>query len=77
LNVVQIEQDFAVCANKFPALICRPIAAQFMDRGIIALFEFEQADGSVMINAEKHYKLVPPEEVTKEDLESYRERTSD
>lgn len=34
LNVVQIEQDFAVCANKFPGLICRPIGTQFMDGGI-------------------------------------------
>ncbi|MDE3068652.1 MAG: endonuclease [Verrucomicrobiota bacterium] len=77
LNVVQIEQDFAVCANKFPGLICRPIGTQFMDGGIIALFEFEQADGSVRISTEKHYKLVPPEEVTKEDLENYRQRTAD
>jgi len=77
LNVVQIEQDFAVCANKFPGLICRPIGALFMDGGIIALFEFEQADGSVRISAEKHYKLVPPEEVTKEDLENYRQRIAD
>jgi hypothetical protein len=77
LNVVQIEQDFAVCANKFPGLICRPIGAQFMDGGIIALFEFENADGGVRISAEKHYKLVPPEEVTKEDLENYRQRIAD
>ena len=77
LNVVQIEQDFAVCVNKFPGLICRPIGAQFMDGGIIALFEFEQADDSVRINAEKHYKLVPPEEVTKEDLENYRQRIAE
>jgi hypothetical protein len=77
LNVVQIEQDFAICVNKFPGLICRPIGAQFMGDGIIALFEFEQADGTVSISAEKHYKLVPPEEVTKEDLESYRQRVAD
>jgi len=77
LNVVQIEQDIAVCANKFPGLICRPIAAQFMDGGIIALFEFEQTDGTARISAEKHYKLVPPEEVTTEDLESYRQRVAD
>lgn len=77
LNVVQMEQDFAVCANKFPVLICRPIGAQFMEGGIIALFEFEQAEGAVRISAEKHYKLVPPEEVTKDDLESYRQRIAD
>ena len=77
MNVVQIEQDFAICANKFPTLICRPIGAQFMGGGIIALFELEQAEGTVRISAEKHYKLVPPEEVTKEDLESYRQRVAD
>lgn len=77
LNVVQIEQDFAVCAHKFPGLICRPIAAQFMEGGVIALFEFEQNDGTVSISSEKHYRLVPPEEVTSADLKIYAERTAD
>jgi len=30
LNIVQIEQDVAMCKRKFPELICRPIADQFM-----------------------------------------------
>jgi hypothetical protein len=77
LNVVQIEQDFAVCARKFPDLICRPIAAQFMEGGVIALFEFEQSNSSVSISSEKHYKLVPPEEVTDADLKNYQQRTAD
>jgi tRNA G10 N-methylase Trm11 len=76
LNVVQIEQDFAVCAAKFPLLVCRPIAAQFMEGGIIALFEFEQGEKGVGISSEKHYKLVPPKEVTDEDLKRYQERPS-
>src|SRR5690606_14931163 len=38
---VQIEQDFALCAHKFPKLICIPVAAQFMRDGKIALFSFE------------------------------------
>ncbi len=59
LSVVQIEQDFAVCAAKFPLLVCRPIAAQFMDDGIIALFEFEQVENGIGISSEKHYKLGP------------------
>jgi len=42
LNIVQIEQDLAVCAHKFPSLICRPIGAQFMQTGVSALFEFEE-----------------------------------
>ena len=77
LNVVQIEQDFAVCAHKFPSLICRPIAAQFMPHSVIALFEFEQGEDGVKIASEKHYKLVPPEEVTEADLAAYRTRMSE
>lgn len=74
LSIVQIEQDVAVCAHKFPALICRPIGAQFMAEGVIALFEFEEGEAGLVISAEKHYKLVPPEEVTDADLEKYRGR---
>lgn len=75
LSVVQIEQDFAVCAAKFPLLVCRPIAAQFMQEGVIALFEFEEGEkGTIGISSEKHYKLVPSKDVSDEDLKSYRER---
>lgn len=74
LNVVQIEQDFAVCATKFPLLVCRPIAAQFMNDGVIALFEFESGENGVTISSEKHYKLVSPKEVTDTDLTMYRGR---
>ncbi|MGH9786303.1 MAG: endonuclease, partial [Terriglobia bacterium] len=77
LSIVQIEQDLAVCAHKFPSLICRPVAAQFMLGDVIALFEFEEGENGVGICSEKHYKLVPPEEVTEADLESYRERPPD
>ena len=77
LSVVQIEQDIAVCAQKFPTLICRAIAAQFMEGDVIALFEFEEGKDVVGIVSEKHYKLVAPEDVTDEDLKRYGERTSD
>jgi DNA methylase len=75
LSIVQIEQDMAVCANKFVSLICRPIGAQFMKEGVIALFEFEEVEDGIVISAEKHYRLVPPEEVTDSDLAKYRQRT--
>ncbi len=75
LSVVQIRQDFALCAQKFVSLICRPIAAQFMEDDVIALFEFEQSKNGIAISSEKHYRLVPPEGVTLEDLNDYRERT--
>lgn len=77
LNVVQIEQDFGVCAQKFPSLVCRPIGAQFIDDGVLVLFEFEQTEAGVRISSEKHYRLVPPEEVSEVDLQNYRKRTAD
>jgi hypothetical protein len=74
LNIVQIEQDFALCASKFPDLICRPIGAQFMGKNLIALFEFESTPEGVKWTEEEHYRLVSPEEVTPEVLRSYQER---
>lgn len=77
LNIVQIEQDLAICVHKFPSLICRPMAAQFMQDQVIAMFEFENGDKGPVIASEKHYKLVQPEEVTETDLNTYRNRPAD
>ena len=75
LNIVQIEQDVALCESKFPDLICRPVAAQFMHDDVIALFAFEKIDGEVKVLMERHYKLVEANELTAEDLAAYRQRT--
>lgn len=72
LGVVQIEQDFAICEKRFPLLVCRPVAAQFMSGGTIALFEFTCTDDVVGIANEKHYRLLPPDQVTADDLAVYR-----
>ena len=77
LNIVQIEQDLALCVHKFASLICRPLAAQFMQDDVIAMFEFEEGEKGLGISSEKHYKLVPPEEVTEADLGTYRNRSSE
>lgn len=74
IGVVQIEQDFAVCVAKFPALVCRPIAAQFMADNVIALFAFELVDGSVKLIDEKHYRMVRPNELSAQELLAYRGR---
>lgn len=74
LGVVQIEQDFAIGAVKFPTLICKAIAAQFMSNGAIALFEFELSDQGIVITAEKHYRLVRPEELSLDEIENYKTR---
>lgn len=75
LGVVQVEQDVALCAAKFPALACRPIAAQFMDGDVIALFELRLDDaGDVRKVAERQYRLVPPSDLTDDELRAYAAR---
>ena len=76
LGIVQIEQDFALCADKFPSLICRPIAAQFIEDDSIALFEFEEIEQGVVITSEKHYRVVPPDNLSAADLDNYKARTA-
>ena len=77
LNRVQIEQDIALCVAKLPSLICRPVGTQFMRNDDVALFEFEQEGDDIRVVSEKHYRLVPPDAVTREDLVKYRQRLSD
>jgi len=77
LGIVQIEQDFAICEDRFSGLIARPIAAQFIEKDLIALFAFEKQDDDVRILSEKHYRLVPYERLSPAELEAYRRRTFD
>jgi len=74
IGIVQIEQDFAACKTKFPELICRSIAAQFVNEELIALFECEQTDKGIRVSAERHYRLVNPEDLSEEELKTYRKR---
>ncbi len=71
IGVIQIEQDLEMCTIKFPSLVCRPIAAQFMDKNLIALFEFELSKDGIKVTSEKHYRLVKPDELSPDELKSY------
>ena len=74
LNIVQIEQDYAMCEARFPSLIAKPLGTQFIDDQTVAIFEFELSDGAVRVAAERHYQLVEPDELTDDDLLTYRRR---
>jgi len=74
IGIVQIEQDYDMCAIKFPHLLCRAIAAQFIQDNLIALFEFEKTNDGIKVSSEKHYRLVHSEDLSQEELESYRIR---
>lgn len=72
LSVVQVQQDLALCADRFPDLICRPVGAQFLSDGVIVLFEFQDTADGVRVASEKHYRLVAPDQFSAEDLRQYR-----
>lgn len=70
---VQIEQDIALCREKFKALECRPIAAQFMKDKTIALFQLE-AGKEIKLVSEKHYRLVSSSNLSEQELLTYSRR---
>ncbi len=78
INIVQIEQDIAMCRDKFSSLICHPIAAQFTLNGLIAMFLFEEQHNgpakSIRLLSERHYRLVPPDDLDSRELLGYRNR---
>lgn len=71
LGVVQTKQDILCCREKFPDLICRAVSSQFMADEVIAMFELRLEDEAVKIVEERHYRLVPFDAVTSEDLATY------
>lgn len=72
IGVVQTTQDIHYCAQAFPGMRCRPIAAQFLPDGVIALFELALQGDEVKVVEERHYKLVPAADLDRAAIRSYR-----
>jgi len=71
IGAVQTAQDLAFAAEKFPAMRCRPIAAQFMAGGTVALFELALIDSEVKVVEERHYRLVPADRLDQKAIRNY------
>lgn len=69
IGTLQVERDIAVCASKFPTLVCCPIGVQRIADNLIALFEFVLSDGEVSIKDERHYRLVHDDDLIDERTE--------
>lgn len=74
MNIVQIEQDIALCKAKYPELICQAIGAQFIGQDKIALFAFQDTTEGVRLVQERHYRLTKPDDLSNAELREYRER---
>jgi hypothetical protein len=71
LAVTQTKQDIACCRQKFPKLTCRLVSAQFMSDDVIAMFELTVVGEEVKILEERHYCLVPADQIEDDDLKAY------
>jgi hypothetical protein len=78
LSPVQTMQDVACCDAKFPDLICRPVSAQFIDGkdgNVIALFELTIENNTALIVEERHYRLVPADQIDAATKRQYSDRS--
>lgn len=71
MSSVQIEQDIALCAEKFPSLLCRPLGAQFLSDGGIAMMEFIHLPEGLKLSSERHYQLVPKDGLSDSEIGIY------
>ncbi|MBX3495659.1 MAG: endonuclease [Parvibaculum sp.] len=72
IGVVQTTQDIKFVEQKFPGMRCRAISAQFMDGGAVALFELTLKGGQVKVVDERHYELVPADQLDQKAIRNYR-----
>ncbi|GGC95186.1 hypothetical protein [Aquisalinus flavus] len=63
IGVVQSIQDHECCKEKFPGLPVRAISAQFASDDVIAMFEVVIDNYEMKISRERHYKLVPRDDL--------------
>lgn len=71
LSTVQTRQDIGCCSEKLPQLLYRPISAQFVDADLIALFELYKDGDDIGSVEERHDRLAPADQITRDDLWAY------
>jgi len=77
-GIAQVMQDIALCNERYPMAICRPIALQFTAEERVALLELAvKEEGDVlMLNVvdQKTYQLVPRADISTAELSILKER---
>ena len=71
IGFIQTEQDLLCCAEKYPTLICRAVSTQFMGADLIAMFELTVDGDELKVVEERHYRLVPSDQISESDLQGY------
>lgn len=73
-GIVQVMQDIALCEERYPHAICKPIALQFTNDDGVAILELAVVDQNELLQLnivdEKHYQLVPRTQITNDELQA-------
>lgn len=72
IGIVQTTQDIRFVEGKFPGIRCRAMAVQFMEEGVIAMFELMLQDDEIKVVEERHYRLVPSSDLDNDAIRDYR-----
>ena len=75
ISVVQTQQDIAACAEKFPGIRCLAVSVQFLNSEIVAMFQLAVEDSDVKVVEERHYKLVPRDDLDQVAIRTYKPGT--
>jgi len=70
--VVQTQQDITWCSENFPGIRCRAISAMFMSDEKIAMFELTLKQDDILVVDERHYQLVPADNLDEKEVRNYR-----
>ena len=68
IGATQIRQDLTYCSQRFPNLMPRAVAVQFIGSDVIAMFELVFQGEILKVIDEKHYQLVTGDSITTDDL---------
>ncbi len=69
---VQTRQDIVWCQERYPGIVYRAISAQFMSDNRIAMFLLTLEDDEVKVVEERHYRLVPADQLDPAAIRNYR-----
>ncbi len=73
IGIVQTTQDLRFAEQRFPGMMVRAVAAQFMKDQVIALFELTLQNDEVRVAEERHYRLVPHDRLDDDAVRNYRD----
>lgn len=72
IGIVQSTQDIRFAEQKFPGMRCRAVAAQFLEGEVVALFELTFQGNDLKVVEERHYRLIPADQLDADAIRAYR-----